>query len=97
MFLNSVFDPQCACSHLPFSKFISSSQIWKNICLQLSRIGNDSFKNRILELDPATVPADIALGAKELLGGITFQKILCVSAGAAAFYVWVSKHESSVL
>ena len=56
----------------------------------IGKTGKESLKRRCEEFKMEKVELDIVVGARELLKEISMEQVRKVSAGAAAFYLWVS-------
>lgn len=67
-------------------------QKWINIQKILGGTGRESIKRMIAERNIDKIGLDVALGAKEMLKDLQIEQVRCVSAGAATFYVWVSRY-----
>lgn len=66
-------------------------QEWKTCQIILGKTGKESIMRHISNFDPKDCYLDVALSSKMLLEPYSLEQIRDVSAGAATFFVWVSK------
>ncbi|OWF45838.1 Kyphoscoliosis peptidase [Mizuhopecten yessoensis] len=77
---------------LLLGNFEDETKQWKNVQAIIGRTGKESLKRRINEFDINTLPLDVALGAKKMIGKTDLADIKTTSQGAATFYVWVGTY-----
>ncbi|XP_019621801.1 PREDICTED: LOW QUALITY PROTEIN: uncharacterized protein LOC109468031 [Branchiostoma belcheri] len=62
---------------------------WKSLQALMGKTGQDSLKRRVQLCEQSAITMDKAMKAKLLLEGLDQDVVRDVSAGAAAFYIWV--------
>ena len=65
-------------------------KLWPQLVVLMGKTGKDSLKRRVQSYEPDTMPWDVAEACQEILAGMDTGSVADVSAGAAAFYIWVS-------
>ena len=66
-------------------------KLWPQLVVLMGKTGKDSLKRRVQSYEPDTMPWDVAEACQEILAGMDTGSVADVSAGAAAFYIWVRK------
>ncbi|XP_078601540.1 uncharacterized protein LOC144876291 [Branchiostoma floridae x Branchiostoma japonicum] len=62
---------------------------WKSLQALMGKTGQDGLKRRVQLCEQSAITMDTAMKAKLLLEGLDLDVVRDVSAGAAAFYIWV--------
>jgi len=62
---------------------------WNQMVVLMGKTGKESLKRRIQGFEPDNMSWDIAEACQEILIGMDTGSVADVSAGAAAFYIWV--------
>ena len=60
----------------------------------MGKTGKEALKRRVQQFEPDNMTWDVAKACQEILAGMDTGSVADVSAGAAAFYVWVMTSNS---
>ena len=71
-----------------------SLQIWKHVQALVGKTGKEGLKRGCLQCDPGKIKTEAAARAQHLLSAFNLEEVRDVSAGAATFYVWVSRRRT---
>ena len=63
---------------------------WPQMVVLMGKTGKLGLKRRVQSYDPDNMPWEVAVACNEILVGMDVGMVADVSAGAAAFFVWVS-------
>ena len=83
--------------YLLFYSIMFCLQDWKTVQALVGKTGKEGLKRRCLELDAKKLSTKIAKRAQKLLEKYELDEIRDISAGAATFFVWVSRVNSHII
>lgn len=62
---------------------------WPQMVVLMGKTGKESLKRRVQSFEPDSIAWDVAQACQDILAGMDTGSVADVSAGAAAFYIWV--------
>ena len=93
---NNIFKESLFCFQVMTATFLilghKAKEIkqWPQMVVLMGKTGKMGLKRRVQSYDPDNMPWEVAEACKEILVGMDLAMVADVSAGAAAFFVWVS-------